>query len=88
MTEDIIYTVATVENMRQYEHAHPRTHPKVEPRRAMALDIRTGATFSASSGDYWMHNTDAPITNRYGEPLLLVTEHTIYRDALTGRLVE
>lgn len=93
--EETSYTVATVGAMRTYEERNPgrdgvdeEGNPyHVEPRRAVCLDVRSGQTFSASSGDYWSLGENEPLTNGEGEPLLLVVPFSGYRDALTGEVV-
>jgi hypothetical protein len=81
--------------MAAFEAANPsRTIPQrdgtrviIEGRRAVALSPSTGEEYSASSGDYWQHPADEPLRDADGEPMLLVTRHTIYKYALTGRRI-
>lgn len=87
--------LATPRNMKAFEDAHPgRTFADsqgkqmyVEPRRAIAISLSTGEQSSATSGDYWDHERDEPLRDSDGEPMLLATAHTIYKDALTGRML-
>jgi hypothetical protein len=88
-------TIATPANMRAFEARNPgRTIPQadgtqvhIEPRRAIALSPSTGEQYSASSGDYWNVPDDEPLRDADGEPMLLVTQHTIYKDAMTGERI-
>lgn len=87
-------TLATPANMRKFEDAHPgRTvntpdgEVFIEGRRALALSLSTGEQYSASSADYWDRDPNEPLRDRDGFAMLLVTSHTIYKDALTGRLL-
>ena len=88
-------TLATPHNMRAFEDANPRRAipqsngctVRIEPRRAVALSFSTGEEYSASSGDYWQLPDDEPLRDADGEPMLLATAHTIYKDALTGALL-
>lgn len=88
-------TLATPRNMAAFEAANPsRSYPQsdggrivIEGRRAVAVSLSTGEEYSASSGDYWSAPADEPLRDRDGEPMLLVTRHTIFKDALTGRRV-
>lgn len=87
-------TLATPANMRKFEERHPgRTVDTVngpvhiEPRRATVISLSTGERFSASSGDYWDRPDTEPLRDSDGEPMLLATSHTIYKDALTGNLL-
>ena len=41
------------------------------------------AEYSATSGDYWQHPADEPLTGGDGEPLVLAERVTTFRDALT-----
>jgi hypothetical protein len=88
-------TLATPANMRAIEEANRGRTIKqpggelvhVEGRRAMAISPSTGEEYSASSGDYWNHADDEPITDSEGEPMILVFQRTVYVDALTGEQV-
>jgi hypothetical protein len=64
-TDEMLYTVATVGAMREYETVHAG-------KSAQCLDIRSGDTFSGTSGDYWNFPLEGPLMNDEGEPLLLV----------------
>ena len=89
---DRSFTLATPANMAAFEEANPsRTIPQgdgskiiIEGRRAVALSPSTGEEYSASAGDYWQHPRGEPLKDADGEPMLLVTRHTIFKDALTG----
>lgn len=91
---DRAFTWATPANMAAFEAANPtRRIPQsdgpvviIEGRRAVALSLSTGEEYSASAGDYQQHPADEPLRDTDGEPMLLVTRHTIYKDALTGEL--
>jgi len=88
-------TLATPRNMAAFEAANPtRTIPQsdgskiiIEGRRAVALSPSTGEEYSASAGDYWDLGADEPLRDADGEPMLLVTRHTIYKYALTGERI-
>lgn len=92
---DKIYTVATRGAMREYEERNPGRdgvdeHGQsyhVHAPLAVALDVRTGETFSASAGDYWQLGENEPLTNEHDEPLLLVVPTHGYKDALTGEIL-
>lgn len=49
-----------------------------------ALDLATGETFSATSGDYFQLGPDDPLTNANGDPLVLAVRHTAFLDPATG----
>lgn len=89
---DRAFTEATPRNMAAFEAANPaRRIPQgdgsaiiIEGRRAVALSPSTGEEYSASAGDYFHLAADEPLRDADGEPMLLVTRHTIYKDAMTG----
>lgn len=75
-------TLATPANMRRFEQEHPRTHPHIEPVRAIAWSPATGEEFSATSGDYWNVPDDMPLLDEREEPMLLVVREQRFTDAL------
>jgi hypothetical protein len=84
-------TLATRENMRRFEAANPGQtidtpdgEVRIEPRRCSALDLATGATYSASAGDYFNLPENEPLRGEDGEPLILALKRCEYVDALTG----
>lgn len=75
-------TLATPANMRRFEQKHRRTHPYVDPVRAIAWSPGTHEEYSATSGDYWNVPDDAPLLDERGEPMLLVVRQERFTDAL------
>jgi hypothetical protein len=79
--------------MRAFALANPGRHGVeddgtayyVEPRRAVALDLSTGQTFSASDGDYFTLADDEPLTGEDGAPMVLAVPTHGFLDALTGQ---
>lgn len=47
----------------------------------LAYSPATGEEYSANPGDYWAQPDDWTMTDSEGEPMILVTRHTVYRDA-------
>lgn len=92
---DRLFTLATPANMAAFEAHNPERHltmadgstVTIARRRAIALSPSTGEECSGSSGDYWDRPAGLPLKDADGEPMLLVTEHTIYKDALTGERI-
>jgi hypothetical protein len=81
-------TAATPENMRRFRDLNPPRELEaggyVEPRRCFAYSPTTGERASAEAGDYFALGAGDVLTDHNGEPMVLATERTIYRDALTG----
>lgn len=70
-----MYTQATPRNMEIAQKAG---------KDAVALNLETGETFSASTGDYWGYDIDEPLRDDGGQPLVLATKAPVaYVDAFT-----
>lgn len=75
------YTAATVANMREFEERHGHD------RRCIAYAPISQEEASASSGDYFALAAGEVLTDRDGEPMILVTTGAAYCDALTGQAI-
>lgn len=84
-------TYATLENMRAFEQANPPRKvdtpngpATVLGRTCFAWSPFTDERFSATPGDYWNMSEEECLLDSEGNQMVLVTERTLYLDALTG----
>lgn len=76
----LIFTPATVRNMREFAERHEGEPP------AVAVSLNGPEEYSANPGDYFDQDADEAMKDEDGEPMILAvkTDSHGLRDALTG----